>query len=220
MDNIDNIDEYSVEDLLQILQIEDPTKQKILSQTNFYIDKYAETNTELAEFFTEAQKKLLGFIESPSYDTTQGDEWRENQFLPNSPQNEKVERPQETEIFDNSNHIFMKRKQLGIKQEYEVPIVPGAINPNQKNTFTRIINIDSQFRQNNVPSSKGVTYDDILKSGPASLSTWSSTDFSLDLSDPLTNVLSLKLYSLQIPFSWYNIPSGLNCFYVNIKCAS
>ena len=214
MDNIDNIDEYSVEDLLQILQIEDPTKQKILSQTNFYIDKYAETNTELAEFFTEAQKKLLGFIESPSYDTTQGDEWRENQFLPNSPQNEKVERPQETEIFDNSNHIFMKRKQLGIKQEYEVPIVPGAINPNQKNTFTRIINIDSQFRQNNVPSSKGVTYDEISK--PVSLSTWSSTDFSLDLSDPLTNVLSLKLYSLQIPFSWYNIPSGLNCFYV--KC--
>ena len=216
MDNIDNIDEYSVEDLLQILQIEDPTKQKILSQTNFYIDKYAETNTELAEFFTKAQKKLLGFIESPSYDTTQGDEWRENQFLPNSPQNEKVERPQEAEIFDNSNHIFMKRKQLGINQEYEVPVVPGAINPNQKNTFTRIINIDSQFRQNNVPSSKGVTYDEISK--PVSLSTWSSTDFSLDLSDPLTNVLSLKLYSLQIPFSWYNIPSGLNCFHV--KCGN
>ena len=212
MDDINHIDDYSIEDLLQILQIEAPSKQTILSQTNFYIDKYAETNTELAEFFTEAQKKLLGFIDSPSYDTNQGDKWRENQFIPNSPQNEKVERPQETEIFDNSNHIFMKRKQLGIKQEYEVPIVPGAINPNQKNTFTRIINIDSQFRQNNVPSSKGVVYDEISK--PVSLSTWSSTDFSLDLSDPLTNVLSLKLYSLQIPFTWYNIPSGLNCFHI------
>ena len=107
----------------------------------------------------------------------------------------------------------MKRKQLGINQEYEVPVVPGAINPNQKNTFTRIINIDSQFRQNNVPSSKGVKYEQISK--PVSLSTWSSTNFSLDLSDPLINVLSLKLYSLQIPFSWYNIPSGLNCFHIN-----
>lgn len=154
MDEINNIDDYSIEDLLQILQIEDPTKQKILSQTNFYIDKYAETNTELAEFFREAQKKLLGFIDSPSYNTTQGDEWRQNQYLPNTSQNEKIERPQETEIFDNSNHIFMKRKQLGINQEYEVPVVPGAINPNQKNTFTRIINIDSQFRQNNVATMK------------------------------------------------------------------
>ena len=213
MDEINNINDYSIEDLLEILQIEDPTKQKILSQTNFYIDKYAETNTELAEFFREAQKKLLGFIDSPSYNTTQGDQWRQNQYLPNTSQNEKIERPQETEIFDDSNHIFMKRKQLGINQEYEVPVVPGAINPNQKNTFTRIINIDSQFRQNNVPSSKGVTYDQISK--PVSLSTWSSTDFSLDLSDPLINVLSLKLYSLQIPFSWYNIPKGLNCFHID-----
>ena len=39
----------------------------------------------------------------------------------------------------------MKRKQLGINEQYEVPVLSGALNPNLKNTFTRIINIDVQF---------------------------------------------------------------------------
>ena len=215
---MDNIDEYSVEELMQILQIQNPSKEIIKSQTNFYIDKYVETNTELANFFREAQKKLLGFLETSSTHTEQGDEWRENQYLinDNPSQNEKItNRPQSVEINNDSDHILMKRKQLGINQNFQVPVASGNINPNLTNTFSRIINIDSQFRQNNVPSSKGVDYNDI--STPVSLSTWSSTNFSLDLSDPLTNVLSLKLYSLQIPFSWYNIPLGLNCFYITCR---
>lgn len=218
MDNINNVDEYSIEELMQILQIQNPSKEIIKSQTNFYIDKYVETNTTLANFFREAQKKLLGILETSSTHTEQGDEWRENQYLinDNPSQNEKITtRPQSVEINNDSDHIIMKRKQLGINQNFQVPVASGNINPNLTNTFSRIINIDSQFRQNNVPSSKGVHYNDISK--PVSLSTWSSTNFSLDLSDPLTNVLSLKLYSLQIPFTWYNIPDGLNCFHIDNK---
>ena len=60
----------------------------------------------------------------------------------------------------------------------------------------RILNIDSQFRDNLVYPF--------------------ATNFTFHLSEPLIDVISLKLYSLQIPFTWYTIGSefGSNFFYL------
>jgi len=73
-----------------------------------------------------------------------------------------------------------------------------SLNPNLKNTINRFVNLDSQFRQ--------------YTSGSDS----NATDYTLDLSDPLTNVLSLRLYSIQIPYTWYTIDYiyGNTCFWV------
>ena len=74
--------------------------------------------------------------------------------------------------------------------------VRGSLNPLLKQTFKRIITIDSQYR-------------DIEKYKV-------STDFSFELSDTLKDVLSLKLYSINIPYSWYTISKdyGSNFFYL------
>jgi hypothetical protein len=73
-----------------------------------------------------------------------------------------------------------------------------SLNPNLKNTISRFVNLDSQFRQ--------------YSSGAES----SSTDYTLDLSDTLKNVLSMKLFSYQIPYSWYTIDVayGNTCFWI------
>jgi hypothetical protein len=70
-----------------------------------------------------------------------------------------------------------------------------VLNPLLKQTVRRIISIDSSYR----PNSKD-----------------SSTDFTFNLSEPLRDVLSLKLYSVQIPYSWYTISNqyGSNFFYL------
>jgi hypothetical protein len=70
-----------------------------------------------------------------------------------------------------------------------------TLNPLLKQTVRRIISIDSSYRPNN---------KDI------------STDFTFNLSEPLKDVLSLKLYSVQIPYSWYTISNqyGSNYFYL------
>ena len=70
-----------------------------------------------------------------------------------------------------------------------------VLNPLLKQTVRRIISIDSSYR----PNSKD-----------------SSTDFTFNLSEPLRDVLSLKLYSVQIPYSWYTISKqyGSNFFYL------
>ena len=70
------------------------------------------------------------------------------------------------------------------------------LNPLLTQTIKRVISIDSQYRN--------ITTDP------------STTNFSFDLSEPLRDVVSLKLYSIQIPFSWYTIGKsfGSNFFYI------
>ena len=70
------------------------------------------------------------------------------------------------------------------------------LNPLLKQTIQRIISIDSQFRD--------------IKTHPQ------TTSFSFDLSEPLRDVVSLRLYSVQIPYTWYTIPKsyGSNFFYL------
>jgi len=69
------------------------------------------------------------------------------------------------------------------------------LNPLLQQTIKRVISIDSQYRDNK---------------------TTFSTDFTFNLSDPLKDVVSLKLYSIQIPYTWYTINNnfGSNFFYI------
>ena len=79
---------------------------------------------------------------------------------------------------------------------FDIPVKKDKLNPNLENTTARLINLDSLYRQ--------------------SSGNESSTDYTLELSDPLKNVLNLRLYSIQIPFSWYVIDSQYNnnCFWI------
>ena len=67
------------------------------------------------------------------------------------------------------------------------------VNSQYRNTMTRMLIINSEY-----------------------LKKQNECDFSFDLSEPITDVLSISLYSFQIPYTWYNIDSlyGTNKFYV------
>jgi hypothetical protein len=215
MSTIDyNIDNYTITELLTIINLDDPTEKQILDITNKYIDRFSKENSpNLVNFFQNIQTKLLQYInqikntiQDVEYNpnSEQTDKWFKNQVLPqddNPIQKDKItERKQKIDIYDN-NHVAMNREQLGINNNFSVPVAQDTLNPNLKNITTRFINLDSQFRQ----AAGGI--DSI------------STDYTLDLSDPLTNVLSLSLYSVQIPFTWYVIDEqfGNTCFWVTNK---
>ena len=67
-----------------------------------------------------------------------------------------------------------------------------------KNITSRMILIDSQYRQH-ISSDM----NDVVTTDPKHPKPSFNTDFTLDLSEPIKNVVSLKLYSVQIPTSWY-----------------
>jgi hypothetical protein len=199
MTSIDtNIENYTIPELLTILNLEDFDVEQITEKTNQYIEKFTkEKKPEMISFFQEMQSVLLNYAEDLETSDTavssnsankQTDSWFQNQYIKqkNSVQSDKVtDRKQQIDVYDNI-HVPMKQKQLGVANNFVVNVAQDTLNPNLKNSTQRFINLDSQFRQ-----IAGIND--------------SSTDYTCDLSDPLTNVLSMRLYSFQIPYTWYAI---------------
>jgi len=205
-----NIDNYTITELLLILDVETHVTQEIIDEkTSAYIDRFEnEDNTEMANFFRDMRERLGDYaeqLEDADADVympaeQQTETWLDNQYLSqdNADQYDKItQRKDKIETYNNP-HLPMKREQLGVNNNYEVKISQDSLNPNLKNITTRFINLDSQFRQ---PTASGES---------------SATDYTLDLSEPMNNVLSMRLYSVQIPYAWYSvdISHGTNCFWI------
>lgn len=190
-----NIDDYTISELQTILNLEDDdmTEENIIKTTKNYIINFYYDDKRLSNFFEDVQTKLLKYINGEEIheyqpNDEQTDEWIKHEALPQDDliqKNKNTDRVQKIDIYDN-DHVPMNREQLGVNNNINVPIAQDTLNPNLKNITTRFINLDSQFRQGSDSNSL-------------------STDYTLDLSDPLTNVLSLRLYSFQIPYTWYAI---------------
>jgi len=240
-----NVEDYTIEDLFAILNIhnEAPTEFQVKDEADKIIVKLKlERKPDLAVFIADARDKVIEFLVNEEegnvdvydgqedagqddyaeedkgniqYDenTQQGDWWK-NQYPAQSDEVERTkptDRKQKVEIFDKegkqNNAFVMNRERLGVFQSHPIPVVQGTINPNLKNIIRRIVSIDSQYRSNIVP------YSDNNINSPTF-----NTDFTFDLSERLTNVLSMKLNSIQIPTSWYIFDDSLGntCFkYIN-----
>ena len=198
-ENLD-INEYSIPELMELLDITDLNPSIIKQKTEAYVEKFnEENNDEMANFFQQVRDKLL-----EAYGDTTVEEWYKNEYLLSSDQpvqNSKItSRLNKIQEFDGAQ----KQERLAINQSKPLPFAQGEMNPTLRNQIQKIMNIDSTFRPNNIPALKSVPY--------TSDGVWSSSHFTADLTDPLTRVMSLQLYSVQIPFTWYNIPKGSNCF--------
>ena len=219
-----NVENYSIAELMAISEINDLDKEEIKTQTNKRIKMYEQSDPTISVFFMDIQSQLLQYAndledEQNLLEDVQGREtqntddaeyplaerqqnnWYVNEALPqenNPTQKDKItERKQKIDVFGNA-HVPMNREQLGINNNFQVDVAQDTLNPNLKNTITRFVNIDSQFRQ----------YSNGFET--------TATDFTMDLSVPLTNALSLRLYSYQIPFTWYTIDPayGNTCFWI------
>jgi|TARA_B110001450_G_scaffold256988_1_gene290011 hypothetical protein len=99
------------------------------------------------------------------------------------------------------------------EQEFVIPLpeppsLPQGITPYKPETVvTRIVSIDSQYRQNIAT----LTPDGRVGTdgAPDSNSLNFNTNFTVDLPEALTNVVSIKLYSVQIPTTWYTFDHHL-----------
>ena len=220
-----NVDNYTIDELLEIIDMDNSEYDydSIVENTNYYIKKYdTEGDSKLSLFFQDIQYKLLSTFEATYEDGANEDganedganedegsvkkqttEWYTNEVLKQSDPiqtNKITDRKQKIDVYKN-DHVPMNQKQLGVNNTFSIPVAQDTLNPNLKNVTSRFINLDSQFRQ----SSSGIGN--------------TSSDYTLDLSEQLTNVLSLRLYSIQIPFAWYTIDTvyGNTCFWLVVN---
>ena len=229
MTSIDtNVSNYTLSELMAIVGINedgDMNTEEIISKTNALINKSKNRNNpEFVVFLQEIQSQLLQFAQGLEVPETkpkgkiivegftsaqdavypggeqQVTDWYENENLTQSDQNQVnkiTQRKQKIGIFGNQ-HVPMKRDQIATTDTYNLPVKQDSLNPNLKNTISRFVNLDSQFRH--------------YTTGQES----STTNYTCDLSDTLKDTLSIRLYSYQIPYSWYAIDSayGNTCFWI------
>ena len=204
-----DIDSYDDDELLEILGLEDPTAEEIRDKVGVMMRQYP----SIAFFFAQVGERLEQTYATKSdaikavdeqQQEEEADVWLKNQYLKqdgSKPFNTYTSRDNKVQTFqdDQNNHDQMKRERLGAVDVVNVPVSQGTLNPVLKNITSRIVMLDSAYRQNIIP------YD-----SPVS----ACTDYTLDLSDTLNNTLSIKLSSVQIPYTWYNIAGylGNSCF--------
>jgi len=207
------IDDYSITDMLTILELIDQdiidnidednimksiTNNDIIKKTTYYIEKFKnEYDEDMASFFQEIQYRLTAA--KKKYHSDDNNSMKKNVLTP--PINLKTDSRYIVTpnlLFDggDSDVPVINEKTQDVTNTFIPSVVKGTTNPLLTNTFTTFMNIDSRYRQYT--------------------STNSNTDFILDLSEPLKRLLSLQLYSYQIPFSWYIIDSsiGNTCFWI------
>jgi len=188
-----NIDNYSVGDILSIFNITEPTEFNVKDVANSLIAKMTtEGKNDLVIFFTQARDKVLEELLTMSEDSDIINETTESlsKLWTDGSFKDKS---------DNPIRYFSDGTTVTAENQAVSTTVVGPIIANH------IINIDSQYRTNILPYSS------------SSLSNTFNTNFTFNISSPIAKVISLQLYSYQIPTSWYafNLNAGNTFFLYN-----
>lgn len=191
-----NIDNYTVDNILQIFNITEPTYFNVKDKANSLIAKMkSEGKTDLEIFFTQARNKVLDYLTSNTLDVVEtiiedteslDKIWQEGGIKDNG--------SNPTLYYADASHIVAQHQATSTSSSNVTPIISK-----------HIIMIDSQYRTNILP------YND----NPTSNSF--NTFFTFNLSNPISKAISLTLYSYHIPTTWYafNAKSGNTFFMYN-----
>jgi len=225
MDDIEedtNIDNYSTEDLLNILDLEEPSIYEIQTKSDQIINRLKlADNRGLVNFMKEVKARLSkefgatylnnagrGESNPQNNPETQIGNWWQNQYPAQSDPNQMdkiTDRKQKVQMYKDNEHMVLNRERLGVNNTHETPIAQGTINPTLRNITTRTIVLDSQYRSVLLP---------YVDNDPNARS--SSTNYSVNLSETIKNVVAIKLQSVQIPKTWYAFDEylGNTCFWI------
>ena len=121
------------------------------------------------------------------------------------------ERPSDSEnikqFLDHaSTQILEEKCMIGKDKSIGVTVkntVRDNLNPDYKNTIKRIINLDSQYRPNIYPIFNETNTET------------NECDYTVHLSEKLTNVVSMQIENVIIPYTFYNISKSQgNSFFI------
>jgi hypothetical protein len=189
--DIYDVSTYTDQELYDILDVNSPTDRELEAKLLFLIHKYDnlqnESGNQLVQFFNDIYKRFFDLSEEEEEMET------ENIFL--KPVIEGLENMGADTSGNNSSEKNASEKNEAVGYTKTLDYAVDKLNPLLQQTTKRVISIDSQYRDNKQNL---------------------STNYTLQLSEPLRDVVSMKLYSVQIPYTWYTISTnyGSNFFYL------
>lgn len=217
-----DVSAYTDVELFNILDVDSPTDRELEAKIIFLINKYKNiqnaSGDQLAEFFEKIYRRFFEAEEEAEIENFE-DEYQEdadgfanvreglsNQDIVNittSPANKVTNITNTTgpssvitvnQAAQSNSVVRQNPDNIGYTKSLEY--ANGKLNPLLQQTIKRIISIDSQYRDDKRTL---------------------STEFTFNLSDPLKDVVSLKLYSVQIPYTWYTINNNFGSNFFVLK---
>ena len=234
-----NVSNYTLSELMTIVELDDLDPENIVEQTNYYIRKYKNKNPALSVFFKDVQSQLLQYAQGLEYESDEdnNEDNNEDKIIVNP--SEKIK-----EGFGNmSNDAVYPAGDKQITEWYENQVLTQS-DTNQTDKITQRKQKIQTFGNQHLPMKRDqiattdtfnlpVKQDSLNPNLKNSINRFinldsqfrqytngadsQSTSYTCDLSDTLKNVLKLSLYSYQIPFSWYAIDEayGNTCFWIS-----
>jgi hypothetical protein len=188
-----NVDNYEINELVDVIGLDYPvTKDDIEDATLFLIKQYTQSKEPLmVAFVKDVREKLEEYMFENNIDEIVREEHGIMTTFAKKPTEDNAtfveDREDHNVTIVNEDHQTMQQNRVNF------PLNPrqGFMNKIFRNTDTKIINIDSHYRDNLLLDASGYN------------SKSSSTDFIVNFNEPLVNVLSMKLFSYEIPVHWY-----------------
>lgn len=176
MSNKQNINDYDTIDLLELFNLSsDFTEAQLSSQFISFLTEHKNINDTQMNFLKEAYLKLKDEINNSNSETS----YDENENLYD-----------EHENLSNINLVApYNPTNSKIQNIHQTDINYSNINPLERTTITKLVNIDSIFRTN----------PNFVK----------SNDFVYQFKEDLKNVVSYKISSIEIPVIWNTFSSNL-----------
>ena len=199
-----DIENYNTDELCQILELNKDIITPELLKNNLLVkikiietadESEIQTNkVELINFYVNSYFKLLSIVNNiKQSDNTQLntdsklDEINKNLMninqvlINNNILNENMKKI----VVEQSPHYVIQEPDNNTLNVYNQSIRKGMVNPIYRQTLKKYININTRFRDNYVNTS--------------------STDFTINMPGSVKNVLSMKIYDYDIPFTVYSI---------------
>jgi hypothetical protein len=190
-----DVSKYTVEDILSIFNLVDPTVFNVTDVANSLIAKMTTgNNPAMVDFFTEARDKVLDYLKNMDKEPVDNESTDKIEDVWSGSFVFRDKNPKDPALYYGENGretIAQKAVEKTLSGE---PVIS-----------TTIIIIDSQFRSNILPYSNNQHSNAF------------NTNFTFNLTSQLSKAISMKLYSYHIPTSWnaFAATSGNTFFLYN-----
>ena len=217
-----DVSTYTDVELFNILDVDSPTDRELEAKIIFLINKYRNVQNasgdQLADFFEKIYRRFFEADDEGEIDNFEDDEGDDAEGFMNIREgisNQEIVNlttPPANKVTNVTNatspssvvtvnptaqgNSVVKTSPDNIGYTKSLEYANGKLNPLLQQTIKRIISIDSQYRDDKRTL---------------------STEFTFNLSDPLKDVVSLKLYSVQIPYTWYTINNNFGSNFFVLK---
>lgn len=203
MNNIEyDINDYTDEELFNLLDLTNPSDRILEAKILMMIQKYSEIDSvsgrKLTKFFEDVYSHFFESEEEEEEEIVYEKEGFETKT------NEQPSMKEILEALTNIVTVLNKGNSIAsdvtkgntVIKSTNLEYVKSNINPILKQTCKRICMFDSQYRDTTLYPISG--------------------NYLINLSDPLFNVLSLRLHTINIPFTWYNVSKNYNYNYFTL----